>query len=60
MGKKDKSKLHYKISDAEMFEASKTKRGFFISDKPDFITFDADFADPFAADWLTDITDAES
>ena len=50
----------YKIIDPEMYEASKTKRGFFLEDKADFINFDADFADPFAAGWLTDISDAEA
>lgn len=60
MGKKDKSKRLYNISDAEMFQESKTKRGFFIEDKADFILFDADFSDPYAANWLTAITNAEA
>ncbi|MEO5572043.1 MAG: carboxypeptidase-like regulatory domain-containing protein [Bacteroidia bacterium] len=59
MSKKEKLRQAYGVSDAEMFESSKTKRGFFITDKADFIAFDADFADPYAADWLTLITGAE-
>lgn len=49
----------YSITDPEMYEASKTKRGFFLEDKADFIIFDGDFADPFGADWLTAISAAE-
>jgi hypothetical protein len=60
MGKKEKVRLLYNITDPEMFEASKTKRGFFLTDKADFIGFDADFDDPFAADWLAAIGDAEN
>lgn len=58
MGKK--SLRVYSITDPEMYEASKTKRGFFLEDKPDFVAFDADLADPFAADWLTEISEAEA
>ncbi len=54
------SNLKYKISDAGMYEDAKLKRIFFIEDKPDFITFDGDFADPFAADMLTQIGVAEA
>jgi len=60
MGKQDKLRLLYNISDAEMYQDSKTKRGFFIEDKADFIAFDAGFADPFATEWLTEISNAEA
>ena len=60
MAKKDQVQRLYNIADPEMYEAAKTKRGFFIEDKAAFISFDADFTDPFAADWLTQITDAEA
>jgi hypothetical protein len=43
-----------------MLEESKTKRGFFLVDKEVFVAFDIDFDDPFAADWLQMITDAEA
>jgi hypothetical protein len=59
MAKKNQLELLYRLPDSEMYEISKTKRGFFIEDKADFIAFDADFSDPFAADWLTAIEDAE-
>ena len=60
MAKKDQVLRLYSITDPEMYEAAKAKRGFFLEDKADFIAFDGDFADPFAADWLTLISDAEA
>ncbi len=54
------SRRTFSITDAEMFEAQKTKRGFFIEDKTDFIAFDEDFKDPFADDWQTAIDAAET
>ncbi len=50
----------YNIPDTDMYEAARTMRESFILDKPGFITFDADFADPYAADWLTLIETAEA
>ncbi|MBK5283786.1 MAG: carboxypeptidase-like regulatory domain-containing protein [Bacteroidia bacterium] len=59
MAKKNQIQLLYRIPDAEMYEESKTKRGFFLEDQAEFETFDTDFADPFAPDWLTAIEGAE-
>jgi hypothetical protein len=56
----DEIKRLYRITDPEMYEAAKTKRGFFIADKADFIAFDPDFDDPFADGWLTQINSAEA
>ena len=56
----DEIKRLYRITDPEMYEAAKTKRGFFIADKVDFIAFDPDFDDPFADGWLTQINSAEA
>ncbi|MFI5218780.1 MAG: carboxypeptidase regulatory-like domain-containing protein [Bacteroidia bacterium] len=60
MAKPIQQKSKYNISHAEMIESAKTKRGFFLEDKAGFVAFDADFDDPYAADWLTAITAAEA
>lgn len=54
------SRRAFSITDAEMFEAQKTKRGFFIEDQAEFENFDTDFKTPFEADWLTAIDNAET
>ncbi|MFI5217996.1 MAG: carboxypeptidase-like regulatory domain-containing protein [Bacteroidia bacterium] len=50
----------YRITDPEMYEASRTKRSFFLEDKVELVAFDSDFADPFVTDWLTEIEAAEA
>ncbi len=55
-----KTTLLYSITDPEMYQESKTRRNSFIVDKPAFVLFDPDFADPFSADWLTAIQAAEA
>jgi hypothetical protein len=53
-------KRKYNITDTEMFEQSSLKRGFFLEDKTALVAFDSDFDDPFAADWLAKIEEAEA
>lgn len=53
-------KRNYRIADAEMLAAAKTCRLFFEEDKADFVGFAAPFADPFSADWLLLIEQAEA
>ncbi|HLG34863.1 MAG TPA: carboxypeptidase-like regulatory domain-containing protein [Bacteroidia bacterium] len=60
MAKKNQIRLLYNIADSKMYEESKTKRGFFLQDQADFETFDTDFTDPFAANWLLAINEAEA
>ncbi len=57
---KKQSARDYNCSDPKMFESVKTTRDSFIDDKADFITFDPDFDDPFAADWLDNIEAGEA
>mgnify|MGYP003330565010 CR=1 FL=1 len=47
------------INDAEMLEANKTMREFFVQDKAEFVAFDADFNDPYADNWANSIVTAE-
>src|SRR5688500_8190258 len=50
----------YHMPDADMMQKSRTKRQHFINNKPAFVAFDADFDDPFVADWLASIEASES
>jgi hypothetical protein len=51
---------NYSVSDAHLSERAGVFRALFIEDKAAFVAFDADFADPFAADWLAAIEAADS
>jgi hypothetical protein len=48
------------MSDADMFQRSRTKRQHFIDNKAAFVAFDADFDDPYDADWLASIEASEA
>lgn len=55
---KEKTRIYY-IADATMLELAKTKHGFFLEDKAKFVQFDADFQDPYAANYLAKISGGE-
>lgn len=56
----------FNLGEDEMLELTAEHRTHFLTYKADFVAEDADFADPFAADWLTsieaseDVVDAET
>lgn len=51
---------NFKLAIAFMLQKAKTYRQHFVNRKATFVAFDADFADPFAADWQTAIDAAEA
>jgi len=50
----------FSITDPEMIQDARTKHASFLEDKTDFVVFDPDFDDPFAADYLAEIDAAEA
>ena len=58
--KKENVVRNYSGSDADMTQDSGIMRSQFIDDKEKFVTYDSDFADPFAENWQTSITNAET
>jgi hypothetical protein len=59
MSKPDEVIRLYKMPDSEMITTSRVIHTQFIKDKPLFIQFDSDFADPFSSRWDNSITLAE-
>ncbi|MEP7170970.1 MAG: carboxypeptidase-like regulatory domain-containing protein [Bacteroidota bacterium] len=51
----DPLKREFGIPDPDMIQDARVKHASFLEDKPDFINYDADFDDPFAANFLGDI-----
>lgn len=53
-------KRDFNFPDDEMIQDARVKREAFLEDKADFVLFDPDFDDPFAANYLADIDAAEA
>jgi hypothetical protein len=51
---------NYKITDSEMLQKDRVFLGLFTQDKQQFINLDADFSDPFAANWETAVNNADN
>lgn len=51
-------RLYHLLSDDDMLQKAETMQGIFEDDKAAFITHDAGFSDPYAADWLAKIEKA--
>ena len=60
MANPEEVKRNYAMQDTEMTEFSHSIRSAFITYKTNFIGFDPDFSDPFDANWLLAIEDAEA
>jgi hypothetical protein len=56
----DAIKRNFNIADPDAIQDARVKHASFLEDKDDFVDFDADFDDPFAADFLEDIDAAEN
>ncbi|MBI4945344.1 MAG: hypothetical protein HY840_02965, partial [Bacteroidetes bacterium] len=57
---KEINRNYTRITDLEMTQFSHVIRNAFTVDKAQFIAFDPDFNDPFSANWLTKITNADA
>lgn len=53
-------KRNYHLQDEDLILEANIKRGLFEEDKADFINYDADFADPYSADFLLEINAANN
>lgn len=60
MSTPEKTEPLYRMEHPAMLQFCKNTHGFFIQDKADFITFDADFSDPFGTEWLAEIMLAQT
>jgi hypothetical protein len=56
----DPIKRDFAIPDEDMIQDARLKHASFLEDKTDFVAFDPDFADPFAANFEIDIDAAEA
>jgi hypothetical protein len=56
----DAIKRDFNIPDDDMIQDARVKRASFEEDKADFVSFDPDFADPFSANFNTNINLAEA